>query len=84
MSPSERLSEAVLPYAASQIVTQALTHLQIGKELEPLSKGVSIEDCSFGSAALTPQAQPAPPVDVQSMTAQILQLRAAQERNLNG
>ncbi len=84
MSPSERLSEAVLPYAASQIVTQALTHLQIGKELEPLSKGVSIEDRSFGAATLTPQAQPAPPVDVQSMTAQILQLRAAQERNLNG
>ena len=84
MSPSERLSEAVLPYTASQIVTQALTHLQVGKEHEPLSKGVSIEDRSFGSAALTPQAQPAPPVDVQSMTAQILQLRAAQERNLNG
>jgi len=26
----------------------------------------------------------APPVDVKSMTAQILQLRAAQERNFNG
>ena len=84
MSPSERLSEATLPFTSSQIVTQALTHLPIGKDLAAATNGVSIGDSLAASSVPTAATEMAPPVDVKSMTAQILQLRAAQERNFNG
>ncbi len=81
MSPSERLSDNPFPYAAPRIIAQALTHLPLlsgGKEAT--NSGRILEGDGHGNG---PDAG-YEPVSGESMTAKILQLRAAQERTLNG
>jgi hypothetical protein len=81
MSPSERLSDNPFPYAAPRIIAQALTHLPLlsgGKE--GTNSGRILEGDGHGNG---PDAGHEP-VSGESMTAKILQLRAAQERTLNG